>query len=179
MVPSHRVFLACTASLMLLSCVSKYSLDRQMQSGVIPPNAWIYVSVPESGRYGNYLYEASGWQTRDAVAQAFIPHVARVLVAKRVEPVDVARASARAETATHLVFSEIKHWEDRATEWSGLPDRITIQIRIYEVDSGKLLDSAEVSGKSRWATFGGDHPQDLLDRAVGDYVDLLFSGGRR
>ena len=175
----YRLLLAGIASFLFLSCAHHYALDRQMQSGILPSNASLYVSLPEAGRYEARTYEMSGRQTGEAVVQAFAPHVARVVLGTRVESAEAARESARAQNASHLVYPRILSWEDRATEWSGLPDRIRIQIRVYEVASGKLLDSAEVSGKSRWLTFGGDHPQDLLDRAIGDYVDLLFAGGSR
>ncbi len=177
--PLHRVLLCCTASLLLLSCAHSYALDRQMQAGPIPASASLYVRLPEPGRLADKTYEESGRQTGESIVQAFAPHVARVTLARQTESAEAARNSARAHDASHLVHPEIVHWEDRATEWSGVPDRMRVQIRIYEVESGRLLDSAEVSGKSRWGTFGGDHPEDLLERAVGDYVDLLFPSGRR
>ena len=174
--PKVHVLLGCTASLLLLSCAHSYGLDRQMQSGLLPPSATLYVTLPRPGRYDDTLYEMSGRQTGEAIVRAFAPQVARVILGSRTESAEDARISAHAQNASHLVYPTIMHWEDRATEWSGVPDRVRVQIRIYDVTSGKLLDSAEVSGKSRWATFGGDHPQELLDRAVGDYVDLLFEG---
>lgn len=174
--PKCHALISCLASLLLLSCAHSYALDRQMQSGLLPPHATLYVSLPEPGRYGEKPYEMSGRQTGEAIVRAFAPEVDRVILGTRTESADAARLSAQAQDASHLVYPTILHWEDRATEWSGVPDRLRLQIRIYGVASGKLLDSAEVSGKSRWATFGGDHPEDLLDRAVGDYLLLLFAG---
>jgi hypothetical protein len=40
--------------------------------------------------------------------------------------------------------------------------------------SGKEIASVVLSGKSRWATFGGDHPEDLLPEPVGQYVATLY-----
>jgi hypothetical protein len=31
----------------------------------------------------------------------------------------------------YFVIPEILHWEDRATEWSGIPDKIEVKISIY------------------------------------------------
>jgi hypothetical protein len=36
------------------------------------------------------------------------------------------------------------------------------------------VEQANVSGRSGWATLGGDHPQDLLPKPVGEYVASLF-----
>lgn len=41
----------------------------------------------------------------------------------------------------------------RATEWSGKPDRIEIQISIYD-DRRNEVATTVVSGKSKWVTFG-------------------------
>ena len=166
---------------LLVGCTHTYGLDRQREAGrVLPSSASLYVALPEPGRYQSQYYAESGRQTRDAIAQAFRSHVAKVQIGGEPEGYEAALSRARALGATHLVLPTIDHWEERATEWSGKPDRIIIDIKIFEVASGGVVDAAEVSGKSRWGTLGGDHPQELLPRAVGDYVDVLFgvsSGG--
>jgi hypothetical protein len=70
--------------------------------------------------------------------------------------------------------STILHWEDRATEWSGIPDKVEIRIDVIESARGDTIDSAIVKRKSGLATFGGDHPQDLLPKPVEDYVASLY-----
>ena len=82
--------------------------------------------------------------------------------------------AAKASGATYLVAPEILHWEDRATEWSGKPDRVDVDIRVIAPTSGAVIASSVISGKSKWATFGGDHPQDLLPEPVDEYVGTLF-----
>lgn len=74
----------------------------------------------------------------------------------------------------YLIFPPILEWEDRATEWSGIPDKASIKISIIKVSTSKTIDSAIIKGKSGVATFGGDHPQDLLVKPVDDYVNSLF-----
>jgi Domain of unknown function (DUF4823) len=34
--------------------------------------------------------------------------------------------------------------------------------------------STLISGQSKWATFGGDHPQDLLPEPLNSYVESLY-----
>ncbi len=74
----------------------------------------------------------------------------------------------------HYIIPEILHWEDRATEWSGKPDKIEIKVTIHEGQDSKELTSAIISGKSKWATFGGYHPQDLLPEPLNKYIESLF-----
>jgi Domain of unknown function (DUF4823) len=74
----------------------------------------------------------------------------------------------------YYVVSEILHWEDHATEWSGLPDKIEVKIMVYDGGTGKELASTLIAGESKWATFGGDHPQDLLPEPLNSYVESLY-----
>jgi len=82
--------------------------------------------------------------------------------------------SSNASTQDYYVIPEILHWEERATEWSGKPDKIEVKISIYDNLTLKELASTIISGKSKWATFGGDHPQDLLDEPISAYVRSLY-----
>lgn len=74
---------------------------------------------------------------------------------------------------TYYVVPEILHWEDRNTEWSGIPDRVEIKLVVYDTLRSELA-SVVVSGKSKWATFGGDHPEDLLPEPLRQYVESLY-----
>lgn len=164
------------AGMLLLACAHTYGLDHQMASAErqIGPDASFYVAMPAAGRFETQEYPLSGQQTQDAIVQALRPHVAEARVGLAPEDHEAALRTARGQGVAYALVPAIEHWEDRATEWSGRPDRVIIDIRILEVASGEVVDAAEVSGKSRWATLGGDHPQELLPRAVGDYVAVLF-----
>ena len=69
---------------------------------------------------------------------------------------------------------EILHWEDRNTEWSGIKDKIEIKLVVYDAATGNELASTIIAGKIKWATFGGDHPQDLLPEPLKRYVESLY-----
>jgi hypothetical protein len=173
MLPKHAILIVFAATF-FIGCTNTYGLNHQREGGAIPRSASVYVAMPEPGRYVRQQYPNSGAQTQAAIISALKPHVAKVQAGGAPEEDDATLVSARAAGASHAVVPKIKHWEERATEWSGRPDRITIDIRIFDVASGEVVDAAEVSGKSRWLTFGGDHPQDLLPRAVGDYFAAVF-----
>lgn len=163
-------------ALMIAGCRHTYGLDRPQPGQAIPSSARVYVALPEPGRFGATLYPESGRQTGEAIVRAFAPHVRSTQLGDRVEDAESARASARESECEYLVYPVIEHWEERATEWSGKPDRIAVFIRLYEVSSGRLTDASRVTGKSRWFTFGGDHPQELLEPGLEPYVEALFGG---
>jgi uncharacterized protein DUF4823 len=49
----------------------------------------------------------------------------------------------------YYVETVIMHWEDRNTEWSGIPDRIEIKLIIYDVKTGVEIASSVMNGKSK------------------------------
>ena len=97
----------------------------------------------------------------------------RVVLGGTVGEIPEAVAAAAAAGADFVVYPRIVHWSDRATEWSGVPDRITLNLRIYEVATGTLLNRQEIRASSRWATFGGDHPQELLPELTRRWAETL------
>jgi hypothetical protein len=133
----------------------------------------VFISVPKDGWYGKIEYRNSGRMTADAVKSAFSRFSNTVDVStecigkeclKKINP----------NQYTYYVEPLIMHWEDRNTEWSGIPDRIEIKLIIYDVKTGVEIASSIMNGKSKWATFGGDHPQDLLPEPINAYVASLY-----
>jgi hypothetical protein len=108
------------------------------------------------------------------VASAFAKQIDRVEIGRKLEQPNVAMTKAQELGATYLVTPMIVHWEDRATEWSGISDKVEVRITVRDVASGRTLASAVVSGSSGLWTFGGDHPQDLLPEPMDSYVGSLF-----
>ena len=82
------------------------------------------------------------------------------------------------ERLEYYVEPDILHWDDRATEWSGKPDKIEIKISVYSARLGTELASSVQSASRKWATFGGDHPQDLLPEPLIKYYESLYRIGQ-
>lgn len=168
---------AAILTLVLLSaCSASYQLVRPDNDPIVklsPERSFLVIS-PEGGSYGSRFYQSSGKMTADAVAESFSKYAARVDISEghkgEVDPRELGRDGGY----DYVVVPKITRWEDRATEWSGKPDRITILISVYDVAGGSTVNSAVLHGKSKWATFGGDHPQDLLPKLLGEYAKSLF-----
>lgn len=64
--------------------------------------------------------------------------------------------------------------EDRATERNGKSDKISMKYIIIDVGSGEEIASTGVSVSRKWATLGGDHPEDFVPQTVQDLIDSLF-----
>lgn len=55
-----------------------------------------------------------------------------------------------------------------------IPDQVEVKIQIIQVSTGAVISSGIASGKSGVATFGGDHPQDLLPEPIEAFVSSLY-----
>jgi hypothetical protein len=136
------------------------------------PGASIAVATPRNGSYGDKVYPDSGIATANAVRSAFARHAGEVTVVPGCQMEACLREAV--PSASYFAVPEILHWEDRATEWSGKKDKLEIRLSIYSTSQGNVIASTVLSGKSKWATFGGDHPQDLLSEPLNEYVGSLY-----
>ena len=135
----------------------------------------LYVGHSKDGHFRHRVYKHSGMMTTEAIIRVFSGYARKVESADRYVSPKENLIAARIISADYLLQPTILHWEDRRTEWSGKPDRITIRLEIVNVATGHSIDTTVISGKSKWATFGGDHPQDLLLEPLEKYADVLFA----
>jgi len=164
-------------ALLLLGCVHTYEMRSGGEGAPrihLPREASFLVGVPEDGRFGTHHYPGSGFMTTQEVVAALSTHARIVRAAKAPATIKENSAAARSAHLQYLVQPTILHWEERATEWSGKPDRISVRLELIEVSSGATLDTTVLSGKSKWATLGGDHPQELLPEPLSGYANALF-----
>ena len=141
---------------------------EKLQSG-----ASLLIATPANGVYETKEYAGSGDSTARAVRAAFARYSNDVNVSAECRDLECLQNS-QPTGVDYYVVPEILHWEDRNTEWSGIPDRIEIKMAVYSAKDGAELATSVVTGKSKWATFGGDHPQDLLPEPINAYVESLF-----
>jgi Domain of unknown function (DUF4823) len=160
----------------ITGCTSKYRVDSyESPTTRLDEQASFYVVLPKDGQYEGQVYQGSGISTASAVATALLVHVDKVVTGTvSGEDFEPALATARERRLSHVVNIIILHWEDRATEWSGITDKITLKLAVYDTQLGTPVSSTVTSASSKWGTMGGDHPQDLLPEPTKTFVDALF-----
>lgn len=159
---------------LLFGCSAKYNTNSiQNSSEVLIKDSPIVISKPTDGIYETHTYAGSGEATANAVKAAFSRYSDNVTIGLDCNEIMCLKSN-HAINRGYYVVPQILRWEDRATEWSGIPDRIEIKITIYNASSNSRIASTIINGKSKWATFGGDHPQDLLPDPVNAYIASLY-----
>lgn len=130
--------------------------------------------LAQDGTYGARIYSGSGRTVSQFLHNAVSAHLSSVKIGTAVESRDDALAKARAMNAADLFEPSILHWEDRATEWSGRPDRVMIKFDVWDVTTGKSVASSLEKASSKWFTLGGDHPQDLVPHVTTGFANRIF-----
>ncbi len=159
---------------LLSACASTYQ-----QVVVSAPNSKldrtksVLIATPKNGAYARKEYPASGRQTAIVVQAAFARFSNQVVVSSRCANLACLQDEGKQNFAYYVV-PEILHWEDRNTEWSSIPDRVEVKLVVLEAHDLRVVASVILAGKSKWATFGGDHPQDLLPAPIKQYVESLY-----
>jgi len=170
-----RFLLILAAVVFLTACADSHQLLRTNNTAIkLDSSKSIYISIPMDGRYERINYPGSGINTAQILLIAFAKYSGTVQTGHAYQSFDRAFARAKSIGYGYLVFPTLLEWEDRATEWSAIPDKASIKIEIVDLQSGRTIDSAIIRGKSGIATLGGDHPQDLLAKPVDEYVATLF-----
>lgn len=165
-----RIALLMIFASFISGCASTYKQDAlTVPVAKLERGKSIVVATPINGRYGRTEYLDSGTMTALAVRAAFARFSNIIAISPECHDLKCLKAA----SADYYAIPEILQWEDRATEWSGIPDKIEIKLSIYDGE-GKELATTLLQGKSKWLTFGGDHPQDLLPDLLQNYVNTLY-----
>jgi hypothetical protein len=168
-----RNILALGAALLLSACASTYTHQViSAPTAKLERGKAVLVATPKNGSYNGKEYRSSGSQTAVATKAAFARFSNTVNISTCID-IPCLRAEGGKKYA-YYVMPEILHWEDRNTEWSGKPDRVEIKLVVFDAQRESEVASTVISGKSKWATFGGDHPEDLLPEPITEYVSSLY-----
>jgi len=172
--PTLRVFLAICVMFVGAACSHKYKVDAiNAPNKLIPANSHYYVMLPKDGQYGTTEYIGSSSMVVSAVEAVLTGRSGKVTKAISVESMEEALESAKLSNSDYIFRPIIVHWEDRATEWSGRPDRITMRYTILDAETGDEIASTLARASSKWGTFGGDHPQDLVPETVEAFINSV------
>lgn len=170
-----RYFILALSLVLLGGCTHTITrTDGPMAERKLARSASFYLMVPADGQYRQTIYRGSGRTTAQVIKGSIGRFTNKVDQGTGVESLEKALETAKEAGAAYVVQPIILHWEDRATQWSGIPDRIRVSISVIDAQTGETVRSTVINGKSKWATFGGDHPQDLLPEPVDSFVEELF-----
>ncbi len=162
----HASALLITFLLLLLNACAytQNSLSPNAKQDRLTPADSFCVMLANDGAYGSKVTIGSG--------KTVSSHVLSVVRQKQpltqlIETTDEDQAiqQCSAKGVNYLVSPQILHWEDHATQWSGMRDRIKIEIRLIKVTPKTFIKSAQFEARNSWFTFVNAAPSELLDES--------------
>jgi hypothetical protein len=162
-----KLFLAILAVAMV-GCASHKGYIPADQSAA-PAMDRVCVTTAKDGKYDGEPYPGSGAELSGRILavlrESKLGHSTLVPEAD-----DEGVKQCAAKGFEYMLEPRALHWEDRATQWSGLPDRISIDLTLSSVQPYKNIRHATFSAKSTWFTFVNNPPEDMLDENFANFV---------
>lgn len=173
-----RIALAIAVSIWLCGCTASY---RQQHIGIagqpLDKNKVVYVAIPADGGYGGKMAMGSGQQVAQSLAAAFTQNGVATKLADKREDRNAELQSARNSGATYVAEATLANWEQRATEWSMRPSRLSLTMRMLDASTGDTLDTAILDSRSRVMSLTSTSPASLLKGSITAYVRSLYGVG--
>lgn len=161
--------ISTTAAITLAGCASVADVKLQPISGQIsiPEGSAICLIHPGDGQFKDKVYKTSGVKVGEVILKS---------VPKRYSPKVV--GSEEACKSNYLVTSEILEYENRASGWSGKPDKIKVKVTARNMENDELSTFTYYAdtnlAASAFFEWGNAAPYELLDSEFSKQVaDLL------
>lgn len=161
------------ASTLLVGCKSTLHIQGyRAPTNRLDPHGAVFIIVPPDA----YDEPGSGMACARTFLEAFRPFADRIRLSDEVAILGVQLTNAADQGFSYVLNTTIYRWEEEPTEWTGKPDRLDIEVRILQAADGRTVSETRFDGKSKWATFGGDHVEDLLRPLAQDWVRAMYEG---
>jgi len=118
----------------------------------------------------------SGAVVAAALRRALKDNRTESLVAERAETLAQAFELAERMRCGHVVEARITGWHDAGVEWNQDPDRVELQVRVYETASRALVAYGHEQGRSGSRIDATETPHRLLSPLTREMLATIFRG---
>ena len=153
----------------LTGCASVADVKIESKSGSVSVSSGseICVVFPEDGKFEGKKYEESGIKVGEVILKSVPQNYKAFQV-----------ASVQECTAAYLITSEILEYENRASGWSGKPDKIKVKVTLNNTENNETSSFTYYADTnmlvSAFFELGNPAPYKLLDGKFRDQVAALL-----
>lgn len=103
---------------------------------------------------------------------AFSKHIKNVIIS----PCSNLEQCLEQAEGKYLVMTDVYQWGDPMDmpTFVHLTDRIEVRIFVINMTTGTTLRSMVFKASSKWARLGGDHPENILEQPIKEFIDSLY-----
>lgn len=175
-----RLFFACLVALsadVFSACSTTYNNRAQTpEAGPLPIGKNFTILNCEDGGFGQKTYVDSGSTFTKVIASELSPFAGRI---------DFAQTDELSEfhdpDTDYVIVPKIYHWEDHATNWSGIPDILKASIDVYDAhknddnETPARIAFLKIDATSQWATLRNRPPYAMLDEPLREFFEKIFN----
>jgi hypothetical protein len=131
------------------------------------------IMTAKDGVYGGTVYVGSGQEVSGKMLSTIRGgRLGQSIQVPATDETEAARQCA-AEGVGYLIVPRILHWEDRATQWSGLRDEIAVEARLLRLEPRETVRIGNFSAQTGSFALFNHPPEDLLNDEYSLWVKKL------
>jgi hypothetical protein len=137
----------------------------------------ICVFVPKDGmdtELTGKIIAGSGSQTANIVSDILGRYFQNINLEQDTDDLNLAIKNTRQKGYDYIVYPKILTWTNYATFWSGVPNKLAVNLRIYDVKNKKLVDSIIIENESSELVKPGFQTSDLLRKPLNNVANQLI-----
>jgi hypothetical protein len=179
-----KIFIVSIFTILLVGCAGQYNIiessgNMPLDSGqarliMLDKNLRAYVTIPQNGKDKYKEYPRSGKEVAEVIQSVFATHLKQVNIASSHQD-DIANIQrAKQGGFSYLIDPTINEWSDNYTFWTGVPDKVSVGINIFDVATGDLLDHFTINSTSSLTPSINQKPYDLLYAPLNQISAKIF-----
>ena len=137
----------------------------------------VLVATPKNGWYGGRQYKNSGEATAREIKRVISLYAAGPVTISDCNNITCLDDQTKNSHRYYFV-SEILHWENRATAYTFRPDRLIIQLDVYDLKTGEKLNSFTSKSRSAILFTARNTPFALIRHPVNIFIRSLYRIGQ-
>lgn len=164
-------------SFLLTGCGAHYHFANSFNpEPALDPSKPVFIAIPEDGWYKQRKYKNTGEATAREIKRVASLHISGHIETTNCRDINCFKEQ-KPNFSGYYIIPEIKHWENRATEWNMRPDQLILKLTAYDIETGQVIADTFFRAKSRifFATRGTAF--ELIRTPVNEFIKALYGIG--
>ena len=183
-----KIILTCLGSILLVSCsnyhqimkgegstsgvLSNYSMSNIT---VLDKNSPVCIALPKNSTTNHASYLKDFVDISNVINISLRPYTTQSTIYSKYRSEIEGLEFAKDKNCRYVIFPNITSWEDRHTFWTGVPDKISLNIDIFDVNNGELIDHFTIKGRSSNTAGINQKPYELIYHPLKNIFKALYN----
>lgn len=162
-------------------CSPNYQLINDVNNKTVPEiqklakNQSALLIIANDGYGDGEVHTGSGIKTTDTICHILQPYFKSIKIVGLESNFNEQMKSAYQKGYQYVIEPELNTWVDSFTFWTGVPDQIELNLKIYDAKTQKQLESYTIKSESSLTPRPNQKPQDLLYQPLNQIAQVIFN----